>query len=59
MDEILERKLVKGRVNDLYVKEEIKWRQKSMVKEVQEGNMNTNYLHKVASARNSLLSITS
>ncbi|KAF9620692.1 hypothetical protein IFM89_013992 [Coptis chinensis] len=51
-DEFLERANLRSDLQDLLKMEEINWKQKSRVKELQEGQSNTKYFHRVANMRN-------
>lgn len=55
--EVVERKMAKDRLNDLYIMEETKWRQRAKVRKVKEGGMNTKYFHMVATARRRRMSL--
>lgn len=49
--EVIERKFSRERVDDLYNTEEIKWRQKSRVKDAKQGDKNTSDFHRVTNVR--------
>ncbi|RVW70784.1 hypothetical protein CK203_058030 [Vitis vinifera] len=53
LDLVLERTLRRRELEDVLLKEEVQWRQKSRVKWIKEGDCNSKYFHRVATGRRS------
>ena len=53
LDLVSERTLKRKELEDLLLKEEVQWRQKSRVKWIKEGDCNSKFFHRVATGRRS------
>ena len=51
LDLLSERTLRRRELEDLLLKEEVHWRQKSRVKWIKEGDCNSNFFHRMANGR--------